>query len=94
VINVKQRIRELVLDILQKGEPMHPYSVYKEIREQYHRKVAYGTCRRVLRELLEEGRVRRLSEREAETLGLQVAPSPSGRSGWRPPIPRNYYQII
>lgn len=90
---MKQRIRELVLDIFQEGEPMHPYGVYKEIRERYHRKVAYSTCRRVLGELREEGRVRRLSDKEVDYMGLQVTPSPSGRSGWKPPIPRSYYQI-
>ena len=90
---MKKRIRELVLDVLHEGEPMHPYGVCREIRERYHRKVAYSTCRRILRELLEEGRVRRLSDREVQDLGLQVTPSPSGRSGWRPPIPRSYYRI-
>ena len=90
---MKQRIRDLVLDVLQEGEPMHPYGVRREIRERYHRTVAYSTCRRILGELLGEGRVRRLSGREVEDLGLQVTPSPSGRSGWRPPIPRSYYRI-
>ena len=91
---MKQRIRELILNVLQEGEPMYPYGVYKEIRERYHRKVAYSTCRRILRELLGEGRVRRLSSREVEDLGLQAEPSPSGRSGWRPPIPRSYYEAV
>jgi hypothetical protein len=47
----------------------------------------------MLRELLREGRIRRLSSREVEDLGLQVEPSQSGYSGWRPPMLRNYYQI-
>jgi len=92
MIRMKQRTRELILDILQEGEPMHPYGVYQEIRYR-HRRGAYSTCRRILRELLGEGRVRRLSGREVEDLGLQVISSPSGRSGWRPPIARSYYQI-
>ena len=93
MMRMKRRIRELVLDVLQEGEPMHPFGVYQEIQYGHHRKLAYSTCRRNLLELLEEGRVRRLSGREVEDLGLQVASSPSGRSGWRPPIPRSYYQI-
>lgn len=93
VISMKQRIRELVLDLLRDGEPIYPYGVRREIQERYNRKVAYSTCRRILLELLEEGQVRRLSRREVEDLGLQVTPSPSGRSGWRPPIPRSYYRI-
>ena len=92
-MRMKRRIRELVLYVLQEGEPKHPFGVYQEIRYGHHRKVAYSTCRRILLELLEEGRVRRLSDREVEDLGLQITASPSGRSGWRPPIPRNYYQI-
>ena len=90
---MKKRIRELVLDVLHEGEPMHPYGVHREIRERYHRTVAYSTCRRILGELLGEGRVRRLSGKEIQDLGLQVNPSPSGRSGWRPPLSRNYYRI-
>jgi len=89
----KLKVRELILEILEEGEPIHPYGVYSEIREGYQRKVAYSTCRRVLRELLEEGRVRRLSNREVEDLGLQVTSGPSGRSGWKPPFHRSYYQI-
>ncbi|GAH73766.1 unnamed protein product, partial [marine sediment metagenome] len=86
------KVRELVLEVLREGTPIHPYGVYKEIRDRHHRG-AYPTCRRIIRELLEEGRVRRLSVKEVEDLGLQVTSSPSGRSGWRPPIPRSYYQI-
>ena len=93
MIRMKQRTRELILDLLRDGEPMYPYGICKEIRERYHRTVAYSTCRRILLELLGEGRVRRLSGREVEDLGLQATPSPSGRSGWKPPIPRSYYQI-
>ena len=92
-IRMKRKIRELILDVLWDGEPKHPHGVYMEIKEKYQRKLTYGSCRRVLRELLEEGKIRRLSGREVEDLGLQVTPSPSGRSGWRPPIPRSYYQI-
>ena len=87
------RVRELVLNVPPGGEPMHSYGVYRELRERYHRKVAYSTCRRVLRELLREGRVRVLSSRETEGRGVQVRSNPSARSGWRPPIPRSYYQI-
>ena len=90
---MNRKIRELILDVLRDDEPKHPYGVYREIRERYHRKVAYSTCRRNLLELLEEGRIRRLSEREVEDLGLQVTSSPSGRSGWKPPLNRSYYQI-
>jgi len=92
-MRTKLKVRELVLEVLREGTPIHSYGVYQEIRDGYHGKVAYSTCRRILRELLREGKIRRLSGREAEDLGLQVTPSPSGRSGWSPPIPRSYYQI-
>jgi hypothetical protein len=93
-MRTKFKVRDLVLEVLGEGIPVHPYGVYEELRERYHRKVAYSTCRRILRELLREGRVRRLSSREVEDLGLQAEPSPSGRSGWRPPIPRSYYEAV
>jgi len=92
-MRTKLKVKDLILEILRDGIPIHPYGVYQEIRDRHQKKAAYSTCRRILRELLGEGRVRRLSDREVEDFGLQVTPSPSGRSGWKPPLPRSYYQI-
>lgn len=86
------RVKEVILQLLEDEGPLHPYGLYKMLKGRGP-KIAYGTVKWQLLFMKTEGLVRTLLPWEAERLGLKTEPDRSGRSYTRPWINRVYYTL-
>lgn len=92
MVKRSNRVKEVILQLLEDDGPLHVYAIFRKIRDKGY-KDKYATIRWKVLFLTREGLIYPLSPGEVERLGLKTEPDRSGRSWVRPPIPRRYYEI-